>query len=134
MAINTTKMLENIKLEQRMLNQKIKDAEKLFREAKKLTTEFLAACGKRGIKRVAIGVSSKLVPRSTEFPFGASGSAFQYPENASTENGRVAIWAAAEEVGVHGVCGNHAKVQILVSKPLIEGVFELKNGDWIKRD
>jgi hypothetical protein len=71
---------------------------------------FLDACLEYGIKRVAICVADKRIPRSLDFPFGPQSSAFTL--ESARFNGWPSVWQAAEVAGVYDGCGNTAQAQV----------------------
>ena len=96
-----------------------------------LTCKFLKECGRRGIKRVAIGISTKKVPitmsRNESF-FGPEHSVFQWPTEADC-GGWPAIWGATKALGIGGGAGNHGQHQIIPVK-LDNGYYFQSNGKW----
>ena len=123
--------MRNFKREIDSLESSLKEIKSSLKTAEKCTQKFLNECGKDGIKRVSIGVSSKKVPASDKFCFGASGSVFQFPSGTRGKDGYIAIWGALERAGMSGGCGNSDQHQVS-GDDLIEGVFELSNKTWRK--
>ena len=93
------------------------------------TMQFLAACAKLKITRVAIVVNHRSVPASMDRQFSTS-TAFQHPKNVRAD-GWPAIWKAAEQANVWGGTGNHAETQFQIGT-LKPGVYHFKEGKWEK--
>ena len=116
----------------KMLEEKIasnltelKLIKKQLADAKKFTSKFLDECVKSGIKKVGI---SKTIPE-VDWPFETgNGSVFGIGRD---KTGWPAIWGVAERMGISYGGGNTGQHQANTSR-LIDGIFELKKGKWIK--
>lgn len=126
------KRISNLESQQRNISDEVSDLRESFTEAVEFTNKFLSECGKAGIRRVAIGVQSKRVPVSEQFPFGGRYSVFSFPANVRDRNGFPAIWKIVGALGISGSCGNSDQHQITKEgdEKLINGVFEVRAGQW----
>lgn len=99
-------------------------------DARNFTEGFLECCKKYGIKTVSIQERTDLIPYSKNFGFGAEGSVFAEEKIGDWP----AIWTVAQEYGIGAGCGNACQYQITRSAAarLIDGVYQLKNGNWRK--
>jgi hypothetical protein len=102
-----------------------------MKKAADFTVNFLEICKRHRIDKVAIAVAHESIPRSTEFPFGYTGSIFT--QDARTKDGWPSIWRVVEEAGISGGCGNTDQHSANTAK-LIDGCYHLKNGKWNKVD
>lgn len=100
-----------------------------YKEARNFTEEFLDCCEKVGIKKVGIrdyDESFKAYP----FTFG------QYESVFADEyfNGWPAIWKVCSDLKIGGGAGNGGQCQLNTEActRLIDGIYELKDGNWKK--
>jgi hypothetical protein len=99
----------------------------------KFTKKFLTYCKKRGLTRIAIGVRTKKIKPSFDWPYSyCDNSVFQYPEDKEYK-GCPAIWDVVEHFEISGGCGGHAEhsLDFTKSRDLQNGYFYLdKNKKW----
>ena len=111
------------------LEKDIKTLKNEYKAAKKFTAQFLNACKNHGIKTVSICKKTDKIKSAKEWTsFGHAGSVFA----DERENSFPAIWAAVEDVGISGGCGNSGQHQILKADNLIDGVYKYSKGVWAK--
>lgn len=115
---NYFKQIEDAEVKLKTLQAELKDA-------KKQTTAFLKKCAEYDITKVYIGVS----PEEREWPFGGCGSVFTVGNAKAPSGDWPAIWGVVEELGISGGAGNTDQHQVR-NENLIEGVYEVKNGNW----
>ena len=104
-----------------------------YEAAKVFTGKLLSACEEKGITKVSVGVASKKVPASFNYPFGANGSIFQFIPKSNRGDTWPPIWDIVDKLGIGGGCGNSDQKQADLTD-LIDGVYELKKGQWKKTD
>lgn len=92
------------------------------------TSVFLQSCEKHGINLVSIGQKTNLIKSCKDWPFGYVGSVFA---DERSENGWPAIWAVCDEMKIGFGAGNTGQHQANLSK-LINGVYKLEDGKWLK--
>lgn len=115
--------------------EKVKKLSIEFEDAKNFTSKFLEKCAAKGITKVSIGIKSHKVPVTKSWPFGFSGSVFSFvPEKNKNHNESQPIWRIVESFGIHGGAGNTDQCQLSPEgdKKLIDGVYELRSGQWKK--
>lgn len=114
--------------------KKVKHLQRKYKEAKVVTSELLQKCEEKGVTRVSIGKRSNRVPSSEGFPFNTSGSVFTFTPKKNKTEGWPAIWGICDSLGVSGGCGNSEQRQLSNEgdEKLIDGLYELRNGVWIK--
>lgn len=98
------------------------------------TVEFLDTCEKLGL--TVVGINEIPEKRIVSWPFRGMGSAFgngPKSKGGGYHNGSPAIWKAVELHGISGSCGNTGQHSLTKDAPLIDGVYELRKGNWIKR-
>lgn len=110
----------------------IKELKIAFENAKDFTCKFLGECKTQGITKVSIGVKSKRVPASFDFPFSQSTSIFQFVPKGVKQDWPL-IWGVCEKMGVSEGAGNSDQHQANMSS-LVDGVYELRKGKWIKTE
>ena len=119
------------------IEQKQKELEKLienlsvaYNEAREFTENFLKCCERHGINLVSVATRTKKIDKCATYPFGCEDSVFA----EGLENGWPTIWAVAEEIGIGCGCGNGNQHQITrnAKSKLIDGVYELKDGVWMR--
>lgn len=125
-------MFENAELTLTQLEETVKLLRLKFDNQKKITSEFLEECGCVGITKVAIRKVHKSVPSSIGFPFGAGNSVFAF-QPKSVKSDWPPIWGVVNKMNIGGACGNSDQHQ-LGGDDLIDGVYHLKKGRWIKVD
>jgi len=102
------------------------------KKAKRFTEKFLNLCKDRGIKRVAIETYDGKLKTCRRWPFEYVGSIFT--NKIDDEDGWPVIWGIVKDLKISIGCGNDAQHNInsFGSKNLINGVYKLKNNEWIK--
>jgi hypothetical protein len=128
--MNADKELQYLTSELEQLNYEFGSFKKRYEIAHKFTQKFLNECGKAGYTRISIGKKHPSIPQTTTWPFGYNGSVFAWPEDVR-EIGWPSIWRIVDRLKINGGCGNSHQHQIDTSK-LLDGVYHLKNGNWIK--
>ena len=119
------------------IEQKQKELEKLienlsvaYNEAREFTENFLKCCERHGINLVSVATRTKKIDKCATYPFGCEDSVFA----EGCENGWPTIWAVVEEIGIGRGCGNSNQHQITwdAMSKLVDGVYELKDGVWMR--
>ncbi|GAA1412070.1 hypothetical protein AUR04nite_00080 [Glutamicibacter uratoxydans] len=100
-------------------------------EAQTKTEKLLAIAESVGVTVISIGKKHPAIDSTGDFPFGASGSIFTPLDDR--HNGWPAAWHIAEKAGVSQGGGNSGQHQADTSK-LVDGVYELRNGNWARID
>lgn len=119
--------------ESKILHQKIETAISDYNHALEETNKFLADCSASGLRKVSIEKRHESIPESMDFAFGAQGNVFGIGINDSRdESGWPAIWGVVKRSGYSGGCGNGNQYQIESGHSLIDGVYHLKGGKWMK--
>lgn len=120
--------MKDLRESQKHLESEIKSLRQEIKEYSKFTDTFLKKCNKAGIKKVGIG---KVLDES--WPFGSRGSVFTDGKIRGKTNWP-AIWGVVEEMGISGGCGNGGQHQVSSEAKLLEGIYELKDGKWLRTD
>lgn len=119
------------------LKRRIDTLAETLDEAKRFTAKFLDCCQKYDIDTVAINCKSDLVESTRHWPFDYNGSVFA-DRDRDYGGGQKwpAIWEVVKEMEISGGAGNNGQHQIGGAKAclLIDGVYQLKDGCWIKMD
>ena len=108
---------------------------KQYEQAKDFTAIFLDKCKARDITKVSIGVKTKKIPATQNWPFGFRGSVFSFVPKTAPEDGdshATRIWRVVDEMGISGSCGNSDQ-HLLASdgdEKLIDGVYEFRADNW----
>lgn len=126
------RIMKNFERQIEELTTKVNDLTESLKKAKVFTTTFLDECAKVGITRVSVGLASEKVPASVNYPFSPRSSVFQFPSGTKDKSGCTAISGVVHKLGISGGCGNSDQYQIKTDADLMEGVFELKKGQWRK--
>ena len=126
------KELNKLKMQKNNLEECIIDLEHKYKNNVEFTTKFLKCCEENGIKKVGIQVIADDLKGSKNFPFGAAGNVFA----DERLDGWPAIWKVCEDMKISGGCGNSGQHQISsnASAKFIDGIYELKDGVWHRRD
>lgn len=113
------------------LNSEYKNCVTEFKKASQFTEKFLKECAKKGITRIAIQEYDNDLKSCKNWPF-------EYDNNVFTNEAKTsewpAIWGVLKKFGIDGGCGNsmqhnlNEKGQAL----LVDGVYQLKAGKWLK--
>ena len=96
--------------------------------ATEFTAKFLDECERSGIKRVGVG----RLPKNKTWTFGPSGSVFTFGGERD-KSGCPAIWGVVTRLKISNGAGNSDQHQANLSN-LIDGVYELREGNWRKMD
>lgn len=127
--------IDGLREEMLVLEKRIGALENDLAEARTFTAEFLACCQKHGIETVAINCKSDLVESTKHWPFDYNGSVFA-DRDRDYGGGQKwpAIWEVVKEMEISGGAGNNGQHQIGGAKAymLIDGVYQLKDGCWMK--
>lgn len=101
-------------------------------KARIFTAKFLNECGKVGITKVAIRKEDRDIPSSKNWPFYHGGSVFAFGKRK--DEGFPPIWGVVERMGISSGCGNDDQHQIVEDPDtiLIDGVYHLQSGKWIR--
>lgn len=98
-----------------------------YEKSLQFTNAILKKAEEYGIKNLGINKTSKLVQES---PWeGAPSSLFAKERH---ENGWPAVWKLAQDF-FPGSCGNSGQYQIPSDALVIDGIYSLKNGKWIRK-
>ena len=128
---------EEFESEIKDLKERLQKMEDSLEKTKENTYRFLNICEKIGIKIVAINTKTDLIKSCSRWNSGR-GNAFA---DEKTEDDFPAIWEAVkvydnttEDIdGKLGVgCGNTGQYQINSYALLMDGVYILEDGRWIK--
>jgi hypothetical protein len=125
--------ISSLEEKQKSLDSSIKEVRSSYESAKVFTEKFLGECKRAGITKVSIGMKHKSVPSTLDWPFGHSSSVFAFqPKKAEMSNGGwPPIWGVVARLGIGGGCGNGDQHQADTSN-LIDGVYNLRAGNWLK--
>lgn len=118
---------KNIEENIESLSNNLKDLKDTYENAKDFTSLYLQCCEKHGISLTSICKKTDLISACKGYPFGSDGNVFA----DERENGWPAIWAVCEELKIGKGCGNTGQHQANCSR-LIDGVYKLENGKWLK--
>ncbi len=97
------------------------------KEASENTANFLKACEGLGVDLIAVNVKSDQIKACADWSFGFDGSIFADGKDA---NGTPITWRAIRAAGMEMGCGNGGQAQIFI--PMIDGVYQRKNGAWVR--
>jgi hypothetical protein len=106
----------------------IKRIKEQLKDARVFTAQFLTKCKKYKITKVSIGRKHDSVESTVNWPFGHEGSVFSDDVECKMWP---AIWRVVEEMGISGGCGNLNQHNANTSR-LIDGVYHLKDGKWMR--
>lgn len=109
------------------LTSGLKDLKDTYEEAKDFTSLYLQCCEKHGISLTSICRKTNLISACKGWPFGFDDNVFADERKGTWP----AIWAVCEEMNLGGGCGNTGQHQANCSR-LIDGVYKLENGKWLK--
>ncbi len=113
--------------------QRLDVVEAQLKNAREFTDKFLSECSKAGITKIAISKKTDTIPSSKEYPFGVTGNVFAFQPKKRAQGSWPPIWGVCEKFGIGGGCGNSDQHQIDDSS-LIDGVYHLKSGKWMRVD
>lgn len=101
-----------------------------YNESRDFTQDFLECCKKHDIDLVAINCNDDRL-KDNHYSFAPYESVFA---DGDDNEGWPLIWSVVEDFGISGGCGNSGQHAITedASVKLIDGVYELKNGQWRK--
>jgi hypothetical protein len=103
-----------------------------YEEARDFTAILLDKAKSMGIKALGINKNSK---KTQDSPWSKMhGYGIFAKEKTDDGNGWPMVWRLAEDAGIYAGCGNNQQAQIKSDKSaqLIDGIYELKKGIWIK--
>ena len=109
------------------LSRDLKALKDTYENARDFTSIYLQCCEKHGISLTSIGKKTDLISACKGWPFGFKNNVFADEE----ENGCPAIWKVCEEMKLGGGGGNTGQHQASCAR-LVDGVYKLKNGTWLK--
>lgn len=116
---------ESLKIQE----QGIKNTLAEMRVAEKQTADFLKRCAKAGYTKISVGKRTK---ENNGWPFGTQGSVWGFPEEHRIDDWP-AIWKITKDMNISQGAGNGHQHQV-GNENLMEGVYELKNGYWLRTD
>lgn len=108
------------------LSRRVESLREEYERAKIMTAHVLAAAEANGVDRIGINTIDKTVHETGNFPFAARGSLFAKGRH---ENGWPVVWKVASDAGISGGAGNTDQHQIQ-SVALVDGIYELRDGEW----
>lgn len=116
------------------LESQLKELKVSLKDAEKQTATFLKKCSEFGIEKVSIGKHP-----GESWPFGGAGNVFTFsdertPKTKGHSAGWPAIWGVVEELGISTGCGNTDQHNVGKGENLMEGIYQMKNGKWTRRD
>lgn len=101
-----------------------------FEAAEDMTAQVLAVAQAHGVDRIGINRCDKTVHETGNWPFAENGNLFA----KGRQNGWPVVWQVAEDAGISAGCGNGDQHQISMSARLIDGIYELRDGRWLRVD
>lgn len=99
-----------------------------FVESASFTDKFLNKCKQLGLSRVAVGIADQ----DTDGAKGWNGGYGMVFSNDHRTGTWPTIWKVIEDMQMEGGCGNSNQYQSSSVHRLVDGVYELKDGNWIK--
>lgn len=112
----------------RNMQEQIDKLKSDYIEAVKFTDHVLELAKSMGIERLGINKTDKTVQKN---PWESAPSSL-FSKHKS-DRGWPAVWQLAREAGIHGGCGNSDQVQINSSASLVDGIYQLEKGKWIRQ-
>lgn len=108
----------------RRIEDQVSDINTRIHDAIEKTNNLLAICDHMRVTRIGIGARNNSLKDSADYPFNYSGSIFV----DGKKDGWPKAWAVAECAGIQCGCGNSGQHD--VSGDFIDGVYEIKGGQW----
>ncbi len=104
---------------------------KEYEEARDFTAILLDKAKSMGIKALGINKTNK---KTQDTPWSEMHSYGIFAKERGS--GWPLVWRLAEEADIYAGCGNNQQAQIKYNKSaqLIDGIYELKKGVWVKTD
>ena len=113
--------------------ESLRKLRKEYEEARDFTAILLDKAKNMGIKALGINKTSKKTQDKPWQDMNGRGHGI-FAKKLTNRNGWPVVWQLAEEADIYAGCGNYQQAQIKYEKSaqLVDGIYELKDGIWIK--